>query len=69
MHIKHACFISYRHTVHDDLIKGVIGAIKLELGQQGLTQEPYYDRSNLTTGDIYDPDLARAICESACMII
>lgn len=68
---KHACLLSYRHgqqaikercirQLHDGL------AAELELLRE---EDIYVDYERLKGGQFLDPNLARAIYESACMIM
>jgi hypothetical protein len=68
---KHACFLSYRHgqqaikercirQLHDGL------AAELELLRE---EDVYVDYERLKGGQFLDPNLARAMYESACMIM
>jgi hypothetical protein len=71
MAFKHACFISYCHGQHD-LIKGFIdqlkSALKAEL-ETLLDEGVYIDEERLKPGYKHEESLARAICESVCMIV
>lgn len=71
MAFKYACFISYCHGQHE-LIKGFIdqlrGALKGEL-ETLLDEEVFIDEERLKPGYEYNEALARAICESVCMIV
>lgn len=74
MPINHACFISYPHSIIGDstqtFVDNFIEPLSRELGF--LVQEKdsiYVDRKRLQPGAIWDPELTKAICESACMIV
>lgn len=71
MAFKYACFISYCHGQHD-LIKGFIDQLKTALKgelETLLDEELFIDEERLKPGYEYDEALARAICESVCMIV
>jgi hypothetical protein len=68
---EYACFISYRHGQGDlaakiitNLYTGLAGELELLL-DKGV----YLDRERMTGGYLYNQALARALCNSACMII
>ena len=67
----YACFISYCHGQHD-LVKTFIEqfkeALKNELDAL-MDEEVYVDKERLLPGYRYNEALARAICESVCMIV
>jgi hypothetical protein len=71
MAFKYSCFISYCHGQRD-ILSGFIdqfaNALSSEL-ELRMDQEVYVDKSRLKPGYIYDEALARAICESVCMIV
>jgi hypothetical protein len=71
MAFKHACFISYCHGRYD-LVKAFVdqlkAALKAELDPL-LDEEVYIDEERLGTGYKYNEELARAICQSVCMIV
>lgn len=71
MAFRYACFISYCHGQHD-LIKGFMdqlkAALKAEL-ETLLDEEVFVDEERLKPGYEYNEELARAICESVCMIV
>jgi hypothetical protein len=71
MAFKYSCFISYCHGQHD-LIKGFIDqlkkALKAEL-ETLLDEEVFIDEERLKPGYEYNEELARAICESVCMVV
>jgi hypothetical protein len=68
---KHSCFLSYRHGQHAikercirELHEGLAG--ELELLRK---ERVYVDYDRLKGGQFIDPNLARAIYESACMVM
>ena len=71
MPFKYSCFISYRHgqsklaeRIIDDLSTALWNELEL------LTNKKIYvDKLRLKGGDFYNDELARALCESACMIM
>ena len=72
MPVVNACFISYRHrpvkdyeTWIDDLHRELGNEILLHLSDEGV----YLDKLRLEGGDFYNDDLARALCESVCLIM
>jgi hypothetical protein len=71
MAFKYACFISYCHGQHD-LIKGFMDQLKTALKgelETLLDEEVSIDEERLKPGYEYNEELARAICESVCMIV
>jgi hypothetical protein len=71
MAFKYACFISYCHGQHD-LIKGFMDQLKTALKSELdalLDEEVFIDEERLKPGYEYHEELARAICESVCMIV
>jgi len=71
MPIRNACFISYRHGQHELMgrfVEQLYEALASEL--EAVTDlRIYLDKSRLQGGDLYNPALARSLCESACMIM
>jgi len=71
MSFTHACFISYVRPKHD-LNTGFIGqlsaALKDEL-EPWMDEDVYIDEEGVGPGDEHNERLARAICESVCMIV
>jgi hypothetical protein len=71
MAFKYSCFISYCHGQHD-LIKGFIDQLKTALkGELDtlLDEQVFIDAERLKPGYLYNEELARALCESVCMIV
>jgi hypothetical protein len=68
---KYACFVSYCHGQYD-LVKSFIdqlkAALKAELDTL-LDEELYIDEERLKPGFLYNEELAKAICQSVCMIV
>jgi hypothetical protein len=71
MAFKYSCFISYCHGQYE-LTKGFIEqlkqALKAEL-EPLLDEEVYIDEERLKPGYRYNEALAKAICQSICMIV
>jgi hypothetical protein len=71
MSIKYACFISYPHG-QANLIKTFVDLLKQALDDylEPLEKsEVYIDKLRLNPGYNYNEGLAKAICQSACMIV
>lgn len=71
MPIRHACFISYCHGQNElvrSFIDQLVTALKNYL-EPLLDEGVYIDRDRLKPGYQYNDELARAICESVCMIV
>src|SRR5262245_13808013 len=71
MAINYACFISYRHgqsQLSERIISDLATALSNELSLY-TSKKVYVDRERLKGGDFYNEHLARALCESACMIM
>jgi hypothetical protein len=72
MSIKYACFISYPHPKQGKEFKKIIDKLEESLADQlgYFLDEPIYcDKDRLKPGYNYNEALAKAICESACMIV
>ncbi len=72
MPLKHACFISYRHGQYH-LMKRFISDLDEALSSELEAYFPpqaviFKDTERLATGEYLDERIARAICESACLI-
>jgi hypothetical protein len=71
MAFKYSCFVSYCHGQYD-LVKGFMdqlkAALKAEL-EPLLDEEVYVDEERLRPGYRYNEALAKAICQSLCMIV
>ena len=71
MPIRYACFISYCHG-QSELVKTFIEQLKNALKNcldPYLDEEVYIDEERLQPGFLYNEGLAKAICESICMIV
>jgi hypothetical protein len=71
MAFKYACFVSYCHGQYE-LVKTFMdqlkAALKAEL-EPLLDEEVYVDEERLRSGYHYNEELAKAICQSVCMIV
>jgi hypothetical protein len=68
---KHACFVSYRHGQHaikERCIRGLHDCLASEL-ELLRNEAVYVDYERLKGGQFIDPNLARALYESACMVM
>jgi len=70
MSFKYSCFMSYRHCrnqlgkrIVSDLYNALSGELELMTDK-----EVYLDRERLEGGYFYNEALARALCESVCLI-
>src|SRR5215208_4194003 len=71
MKFKYSCFISYCHG-RKDLTKTFIDQLKETLEsylEPWLDEEVYIDEDRLLPGYRYNEALAKAICQSICMIV
>jgi hypothetical protein len=71
MKFRYSCFISYCHG-RKDLTKAFIDQLKNSLEdylELYLDEEVYIDEARLLPGYHYDEALAKAICQSICMIV
>ncbi|MET0253425.1 MAG: toll/interleukin-1 receptor domain-containing protein [Terrimicrobiaceae bacterium] len=71
MGFRYACFVSYCHGQHE-LMKGFIDQLKTALKAELellMNEELYIDEERLSPGYRYNEELARAICQSVCMIV
>lgn len=71
MAFKYACFISYCHGQHA-LVKGFMDQLKSALKaklEPLLDEEVYIDEERLQPGYSYNEELAKAICQSVCMVV
>lgn len=71
MVIRHACFISYRHTkdaVGEHLTRELHDALRRELAAH-TTKDIFFDQEGLRAGDLYNNAIAQALCRSACMLV
>ena len=71
MPIKYTCFISYP-SAKGQMMKDFVDELKKALTDcidPYLDEPVYIDREQLGAGDHYNEALARAICESLCMIV
>lgn len=73
MPLKHACFLSYRHGTQPKLKRindEVYTALCSELEPLIKCDVPVFkDTMRLRAGDYLDETMARALCESACLIV
>jgi hypothetical protein len=67
MPLRYSCFISYRHS-QSDIVNDLVNSLQTELGRW-LDKEVYIDKERLKGGDFYNLELARSLCESACMVV
>ena len=71
MLFKYSCFISYRASrtkLTTTFIKQLKEALDGEIATQ-LDREVYIDSERIRGGEWYNESLARALCESLCMIL
>jgi TIR domain len=71
MPFKYACFISYCHGQFE-LTKSFVQQLKVALKAElepMLDEEVYIDEERLKPGFNYNEELAKAICQSVCMIV
>jgi hypothetical protein len=73
-HKIHSCFISYRHPAsiggrEEKIIKHVYTALKDHVEMYTHEYSVYFDEPRLVPGYQYDERLAKAICQSACMVV
>lgn len=67
----YSCFISYCHGQHE-LMRRFIEQLKRALKsslEPWLDEEVYIDEERLSPGYHFNEELARAVCESICMIV
>jgi len=73
MTIRHGCFFSYAHGQHAYMSKfkdDLVDALKCYLEPHFDNEEELFiDSEQLGGGDDLDEKIARALCESACMIV
>ena len=74
MPFRHSCFISYQsgqNAMMERLINELYEALEIELALYafGFQKIVYVDRERLQGGDFWNEALARALCESVCMIV
>jgi len=67
MPLQYSCFISYRHS-QDDIVQDLVTSLGTELGRW-LDMEVYVDKGRLKGGDFFNNELAKALCESVCLIV
>lgn len=71
MAFSHACFISYRHRPGREYMS-IVEDLRTALQDQvAMLMNPgvYLDHDRLQGGDFFNRALARAICESVCMVV
>lgn len=71
MAFKYSCFISYRNYktgVNSRLINDLRTAVSEELSFH-IAAPVYFDEERLDPGDLYNDELATALCQSLCMIL
>jgi len=70
MAFKYSCFISYRHG-KGRLLKRIAFELEEALSSEleAVTELPLYIDKTIEGGDLYNPILATALCESVCMIV
>jgi hypothetical protein len=71
MPFKYSCFISYRHG-QKELVERFVTDLSQALSNEVVPltgMEVFVDWQRLQGGDFFDPNLARALCESVCLII
>ena len=71
MTLKYGCFISYPHVTDPEIIRNFEAELLRELNMwnlQGLQKPVYRDETRLKGGAFFNAALARALCESVCMI-
>jgi hypothetical protein len=71
MPFKYSCFISYRH-VQKEIVEKFVRDLHQALLNEivPLTDmEVYVDWQRLEGGDFFNPTLAKALCESVCLVI
>jgi hypothetical protein len=66
MPLQYSCFISYRHS-QQDIVLDLAKSLQTELSRW-LDMEVYLDREKLEGGDFFSAELAKALCESVCLI-
>jgi len=73
MALQYACFISFRHHSQSELaerfIRELYEAISNEIDILLGNEKVYIDFERLQAGDFYDDELARCLCQSACMVM
>jgi hypothetical protein len=71
MAFRYACFISYCHGQHDIVSLFIEQFTQLLASELELRMHEgvFVDRSRLKPGYLHDEALARAICESVCMVV
>jgi hypothetical protein len=67
MPLQYSCFISYRHKV-DDIAQHLASSLETELNRWS-DMEVYVDKDHLKGGDFFNNELAKALCESVCLIV
>lgn len=71
MPFSHACFISYRHRSSQEYIS-VVEDLRTTLQDEvvlWMNQQVYLDSDRLRGGNFFNRSVARALCESVCMVV
>jgi hypothetical protein len=68
MPLQYSCFISYRHTKQEKIVRELVTSLKAELSLW-LDMDVFLDEERLKGGDFFNPSLAQALCESVCLIV
>ncbi len=71
MPYRHACFLSYRHAQSEILVRFVQDLEAALTDELALVSElpVYTDTKRLQGGDFFNEGIARALCESVCMVV
>jgi len=72
MPLRYSCFISYRHGQGQiDIVKELVESLKTELSLWLELEElgVFLDEGRLKGGEFFNEKLARALCESVCLIV
>lgn len=67
MPLQYSCFVSYRHS-QDDIVQELVASLKRELSRW-LDMDVYVDKERLKGGMLFNRELAKALCESVCLIV
>lgn len=71
MTYKYSCFISYRNPHHEVGIQFRDGIMNALSGEMDLLSDlpVFLDEGRLQGGDFFNAELARALCQSVCMVL